>query len=104
MLVDWLYVQRRQTPAAAFFQPPRRLADRVVPSSIAAVVIGFVLGFRGEEFLPGVFYNTLPLPVVAGVVAAILYGVAATLWRPPQAAVPAATVASESPAAQQGSA
>jgi hypothetical protein len=54
----------------------------------------------GDEFLPGVFYTTLPLPVVAGVVAAILYGVAATVWRPPQAAVPAAVVGSESPAAQ----
>jgi hypothetical protein len=40
--------------------------------------------------MPGFFYNTLPLPVVAGVVAAILYGLAATLWRPPQAASGAA--------------
>jgi purine-cytosine permease-like protein len=107
MLVDWLYVQRRRTQAAAFFEHPRRLAERVVPSAIAAVVAGFVLGFWGDEFLPGLFYNTLPLPVVAGVIAAILYGAAATLWRPPQAAVPAETVTSSAPgapAAQQGSA
>jgi hypothetical protein len=83
MLVDWLYVQRRRTPAAAFFVPPRRLHERVVFSAIAAVAVGFVLGFWGDEFLPGVFYNTLPLPVVAGVVAASLYGLAATFWRPP---------------------
>ena len=86
MLVDWLYVQRRRTPAMAFFAHPRNLADRVVPSAIVAVAVGFVLAFWGNEFLPGVFYNTLPLPVVAGVVAAILYGLAATYWRPPQAA------------------
>jgi hypothetical protein len=49
-----------------------------MPSAIAAVAAGFVLGFSGDEFLPGVFYNTLPLPLVAAVVAAILYGVAAT--------------------------
>jgi hypothetical protein len=107
MLVDWLYLQRRRTPAASFFVPPRRLADRVVPSAIAAVAIGFVLAFWGDEFLPGVFSNTLPLRVVAGVVAAVLYGVAATLWHPPQAAWPATDAADatgavpESPAAQQ---
>jgi purine-cytosine permease-like protein len=84
MLVDWIYVQRRRTPAAAFFQPPRSLGDRVVPSAIAAVAIGFVFGFWGDKFLPGVFYNTLPLPVVAAVIAAILYAVAATIWPPPQ--------------------
>jgi hypothetical protein len=61
--------------------------------------VGFVLGFWGDDFLPGVFYNTRPLPVVAGVIAAILYGVAATLRRPPQAAAPVETVASGSPAA-----
>jgi purine-cytosine permease-like protein len=70
MLVDWLYVQRRRTPASAFFQKPRGLSDRVVPSAIVAVAIGFVLGFWGDKFLPGFFYNTLPLPVVAGVGAA----------------------------------
>jgi purine-cytosine permease-like protein len=98
MLVDWLYVQRRRTPAAAFFAAPRRFTDRVVSSAIIAVAIGFVLGFWGDQFLPGFFYNTLPLPVVAGVVAAALYAAAAAFWPPPQAAVPAA--ASESAAAQ----
>jgi purine-cytosine permease-like protein len=86
MLVDWLYVQRRRTPATAFFSFPRRLADRLVPSAIVAVAVGFVFGYWGSDFLPGFFYNTLPLPVVAGVIAAILYALAATLWPPPQAA------------------
>jgi hypothetical protein len=57
---------------AAFFQPRAAWRTGVVPSAIAAAGIGFVLGFRGDEFPPGVFFNTLPLPVVAGVVAAIL--------------------------------
>jgi ABC-type Fe3+-siderophore transport system permease subunit len=74
------------------------MADRVVPSAIVAVIIGFVLGYWGSDFLPGFFYNTLPLPVVAGVVSAALYGLAACLWPPPQAAAPAAT-ASPSPEA-----
>jgi hypothetical protein len=68
--------------------------------SIAAVAIGFVLAFWGDEFLPGVLYNTLPLPVVAGVGAAILYGLAAIFWPPSQATVPAVAAASQSPAAQ----
>jgi purine-cytosine permease-like protein len=93
MLVDWLYVQRRRTPATAFFQRPRDLADRAVPSAIAAVAIGFVFGFWGDKFLPSVFYNTLPLPVVAAVIAAILYAAAATVWPPPQTIRPAAAVA-----------
>jgi purine-cytosine permease-like protein len=93
MLVDWLYVQRRRTPAAAFFQPPRSLGDRVVPSAIAAVAIGFVFGFWGDRFLPSVFYNTLPLPVVAAVIAAVLYAAAATIWPPPQTIRPAAPIA-----------
>jgi purine-cytosine permease-like protein len=99
MLVDWIYVQRRRTPASAFFQAPRTLADRVVPSAIVAVAVGFVLGYWGTDFLPGFFYNTLPLPVVAGLVAAILYGAAAAFWPPPQAAVRAA----QSAVAAQGS-
>jgi purine-cytosine permease-like protein len=99
MLVDWLYVQRRRTPAAAFFVAPRRLSDRFVFSAIVAVGVGFVVGFWGDKFLPGFFYNTLPLPVVAGLVAAALYGAAAALWPPPQAAVPATATASGSPAA-----
>jgi hypothetical protein len=60
----------------------------------------------GDKFLPDDFYNTLPLPVVAGVVAAILYGVVATLWRSPQAGVSVETVtgtASDFPSVQQRS-
>jgi purine-cytosine permease-like protein len=104
VLVDWLYVQRRRTPAAAFFLSPRRLADRVGPSAIAAVVIGFGFGFWGDQFLPGVFYNDLPLPVVAGVIAAILYAAAATLWPPPQANRPAAPGSGTAPGSAPGSA
>jgi len=100
ILVDWLHVQRKRTPADAFFVEPRRLADRFVAISIAAVAVGFVLAFWGQDFLPGFFFNTLPLPVVAGVVAALLYAVAAILWPPPQAAVRVTANASESTAVQ----
>jgi purine-cytosine permease-like protein len=80
MLVDWIYVQKRRTAAEEFFVAPHSLAERIVPSAIVAVVIGFVIGYWGDKFLPGFFYNTLPLPVVGGVVAAGLYGLASWLW------------------------
>lgn len=53
----------------------------------------------------GVLGTVLPLPVVAGVVAAVLYGVAATFWHPSQAALSATDAggtAPGSPAARQG--
>jgi purine-cytosine permease-like protein len=80
MLVDWIYVQKRRTAAEAFFEPPHSRAGRIVPSAIGAVLIGFVIGYWGDKFLPGFFYNTLPVPVVGGLVAAALYGVASRVW------------------------
>jgi purine-cytosine permease-like protein len=93
MIVDWIGVQRKRTTADAFFVPPRSFRDRVVPSAVIAVSIGFVVGFWGEDFLPGFFYNVLPLPVVAGLVAAIIYAGAAL--RPEHT-----TVATAAPATQ----
>jgi purine-cytosine permease-like protein len=89
MLVDWIYVQRRRTPAEAFFEHPRSRADRIVPSAVVAVIVGFVIGYWGDKFLPGFFYNTLPVPVVGGLVAAALYGAAADAW--PRASEPVST-------------
>jgi hypothetical protein len=54
-----------RTPASAFFAHPRCFGDRVVVSAIVAVVVGFVFGFWGQNFLPGFFYDTLPLPAGA---------------------------------------
>jgi purine-cytosine permease-like protein len=82
MLVDWLYVQKRRTRAAAFFEHPTDLRSRFVPSAIGAVAVGFILAFWGNDFLPGFFFNTLPLPVVAAVVSSLLYGLAARTWPP----------------------
>jgi purine-cytosine permease-like protein len=95
MLMDWIYVQRRRTPAEAFFEHPQGRAGRIVPSAIAAVIIGFIISYWGDKFLPGFFYNTLPLPVVGALVAAGLYGGASKVWprasgaaKPPQSIVP----------------
>ena len=72
-----------------------------MPSAIIAVAVGFVFGFWGDKFMPSVFYNTSPLPVVAAVIAAILYAAAATVWPPPQTFRPATAgtgTAADSPA------
>ncbi|MDQ2895405.1 MAG: cytosine permease [Actinomycetota bacterium] len=87
MLVDWIYVQRQRTRVEAFFEPPQGRADRIVPSAVGAVIVGFVVGFWGDKFLPGFFYNTLPLPAVGGVLAAVIYGAASRAW--PRASVTA---------------
>jgi uncharacterized membrane protein YeaQ/YmgE (transglycosylase-associated protein family) len=92
MLVDWIYVQKRRTPADAFFVHPAGFESRFALSAIGAVVIGFVLAFWGNDFLPSFFYNTLPLAVVAAVVSAVIYGVAATIWPVPRALVATAPV------------
>ncbi|MGO9959056.1 MAG: purine-cytosine permease family protein [Solirubrobacteraceae bacterium] len=93
MLMDWIYVQRRRTSAEAFFEHPVGRAGRFVPSAIGAVIVGFVIGYWGDRFLPGFFYNTLPVPVVGGVVAAVLYAVAARVWpRASAAAIPSQPV------------
>ena len=89
MLVDWIYVQKRRTAAEAFFEPPHSRIERMVPSAIGAVLIGFIIGYWGDKFLPVFFYNTLPVPVVGGLVAAALYGVASRLW-PRSSAIAAA--------------
>ncbi len=86
MLVDWIYVQRRRTAADAFFEHPTGHARRFVPSAIGAVIVGFIVGYWGNHFLPGFFYNTLPLPVVGGILAALLYGVVARIWPRPSVA------------------
>jgi purine-cytosine permease-like protein len=85
MLVDWIYVQKRRTPADAFFVHPAAFESRFALSAIGAVLIGFVLAFWGNDFLPSFFYNTLPLAVVAAIVSAIVYGLAATIWPLPRA-------------------
>jgi purine-cytosine permease-like protein len=88
MLVDWLFVQRRRTAAEAFFDAPTTRADRLAPIAIGAVIIGFAIAYWGDTFLPGFFYNTLPVPVVGGLVAAALYGGASRIW-PPASAIAA---------------
>lgn len=77
MLVDWFGVQRAATPDERFFHKPRAFRERLVLTAVAAVAVGFVFSFWGQTFLPSVFYQDLPLPVVGGLIAAALYALLA---------------------------
>jgi purine-cytosine permease-like protein len=73
MLADWMWVQRRRTASEAFFEPPVSALARWKPSAFVAFLVGFVVSFWGQDFLPGFFYDILPLPVVGGVLSAAIY-------------------------------
>ncbi len=73
LIVDWLWVQKKSTPSGEFFSSPRTSRDWISWTAIVSFLIGFVVSFWGNTFLPGFFYNTLPLPVVGGLVGALLY-------------------------------
>lgn len=77
MLVDWLWVQRRKTPANAFFTHPETPRDWVNWASIIAFAAGLAFCLWGADLAPGAFATVLPLPVVGGLVSAVIYA----LWR-----------------------
>ncbi len=73
MIADWLWVQRKRAEVKAFFTPPKTWAEWVSIPAFVGWIVGFVLCFWGPNFLPGFFYNVLPLPVVGSIVAAAVY-------------------------------
>ncbi len=77
MLVDWLWVQRRKTPADAFFAHPETPREWVNWASIIAFAAGLAFCLWGADLAPGAFATVLPLPVVGGLVSAVIYA----LWR-----------------------
>ena len=73
MLADWLWVQCRRTPADAFFNRPRGFLGWVSWPGCVAFLVGFAISAWGDRVLPTFFYQDLPLPVVASLIAAALY-------------------------------
>ncbi len=93
MLADWLWVQKKRTPPEAFYRRPRAFLGWFFWPGIVSFLVGFGISVWGDRFLPGFFYDVLPLPVVGAVVAAILYLMLALPAQPSPAPeqVPAAT-------------
>ncbi len=81
MLVDWIWVQRRQTPAADFFAQPHTAHDWWNWPAIVAFAFGLIISIWGGEWLPSLFTTVLPLPVVGGLISAVIYAV----WAIPRA-------------------
>lgn len=75
MITDWVWIQRKRTPVEEFFATPKTFGGWISLPALAGWVVGFALSFWGQDILPGFFYNVLPLPVVASVVASGVYWV-----------------------------
>ncbi|MCI0184235.1 purine-cytosine permease family protein [Sulfoacidibacillus ferrooxidans] len=76
MIVDWIFVQKRQTPANEFFTPVQTASHMFNWPAIFAFAIGLIIGIVGGMWNVSLFITILPLPVVAGLVAAGVY----SLW------------------------
>ncbi|NMP22791.1 purine-cytosine permease family protein [Sulfobacillus harzensis] len=81
MLVDWVWVQKKRTPAGEFFERPTTTRGWWSWSAVITFAIGVVISIWGGNWLPGLFTTVLPLPVVGGLISAILYA----LWAVPRA-------------------
>lgn len=75
MLVDWVWVQKKRTPAHAFFERPTTTRGWWSWSAIITFAVGVVIAIWGAHWLPGLFTTVLPLPVVGGLVSAMLYAI-----------------------------
>lgn len=81
MLVDWIWVQRKKTPASAFFEKPRTRRGWWNGPAVIAFLVGLLLSVDGATWLPGLFSTVLPVPVVGGIVSALIYAA----WQVPGA-------------------
>jgi nucleobase:cation symporter-1, NCS1 family len=77
MLVDWIFVQQRATPAAEFFERPRRLTDWIDPLAGLAFFAGLAFNLWIHLVLPAGLVHQLPIPYVGALLAAGLYAVIA---------------------------
>lgn len=83
MIVDWVWIQRKRTPVSAFFSKPNTFTQWFSVPAFVGFVVGFVLNFWGQHFLPVFFYNILPLPVVGSLLAALVFWLLALSMRLP---------------------
>lgn len=80
MIVDWVWVQKKKTPASAFFERPRTPREWWTWPSIVSFVVGLVISIWGGDWFPHLFSAVLPLPVVGGLVGSIVF----VIWELPR--------------------
>lgn len=88
MIVDWIWVQHRQTRSEEFFEKPRTARDWWSWSAVISFAIGVVISIWGAKVLPGLFSTVLPLPVVGGVIATLVF----IIWELPRISRPTPSV------------
>lgn len=81
MLVDWIWVQRRRTPADAFFEHPRTLAQWISLPAAFAFAVGLAFSIWFHDIAPAWFNHQVPMPFVGALLAAGIYA-ALAVWRP----------------------
>ncbi len=77
MLVDWIWVQRRRTPAAEFFDKPRTLAQWIDPPAAVAFLVGLAFNLWIHKIAPAGFNQQVPIPFVGALISTVLYAVLA---------------------------
>ncbi len=73
MIIDWILVQRRATPAEAFFDKPRRWTDWLDPVATVAFLVGLAFNLGAVHVLPHGFTNQVPLPFVGALLSAVVF-------------------------------
>lgn len=73
MLVDWILVQRRATPAQAFFERPRTVSDWIDPLAAFAFFVGLAFNLWIHLVLPAALNHQLPIPFVGALLSGALY-------------------------------
>ena len=77
MLVDWIMVQRRSTPAEEFFERPRTLAQWINPPAVIAFFLGLAFNLWIRLVLPAGLVHQVPIPYVGALISAGLYALLA---------------------------
>jgi purine-cytosine permease-like protein len=79
MLVDWILVQRRATPAEAFFERPQTAWDWIDPLAGIAFFAGLAFNLWIHLVLPASLNQQLPIPFVGALLSAALYAALAQM-------------------------
>jgi purine-cytosine permease-like protein len=73
MLIDWILVQRRATPAEEFFERPRKATEWIDPIAGIAFFVGLAFNIWAHLVLPASLNDQMPIPFVGALISAVLY-------------------------------
>lgn len=83
MMFDWIVMGRRRLPAKAFFRRPGSIREAFRPAACTAFIVGVILSSGPAlGFIPAAWTHAVPWPVVASILACLLYWSLARLGGP----------------------